>query len=68
MIAEISSKLAAFVVALMMNGMLITGVAYMFNVEIKQQTAGIADSGQGRLCGCTPHGGDRCRCSPMSRL
>ena len=68
MIAEISSKLAAFVVALMMNGMIITGVAYMFNVEIKQQTAGIADSGQGRRCDFTPRGGDRCRCGPISRL
>jgi hypothetical protein len=33
MIAEISSKLAAFVVALMMNAMIFAGVGYIFDIE-----------------------------------
>ena len=34
---QISTKLAALAVALMMNGMLIGGVAYLFNSQLHQQ-------------------------------
>jgi hypothetical protein len=66
MIADISSKLAAFAIALMMNAMIIAGVSHIFDVQMEQQSIGIADAGQRRPCDCTPHRGD-CRCGP-SRL
>jgi hypothetical protein len=34
---QISSKLAALAVALMMNSLLIGGVAYLFNAEVGRQ-------------------------------
>jgi hypothetical protein len=42
--AEISSKLAAFAVALMMNALIIVGIANLFNVQAEQQAAGVAAS------------------------
>jgi hypothetical protein len=35
---QISSKLAAFAVALMMNSLIIGGVAYLFNGQIQQHS------------------------------
>jgi hypothetical protein len=35
---QISTKLAALAVALMMNGLIIGGVAYLFNSQLQQQT------------------------------
>jgi hypothetical protein len=67
MIAEISSKLAALAIALMMNAMMIAGVSYIFEAPMEQHSIGMADSGQRRPCGCTPHRGD-CRCGAPSRL
>jgi hypothetical protein len=67
MIPEISSKLAAFAVALMMNGLIIAGVAYMFNVQVDHQTTRIADSGHRQQCRCTPHSGD-CRCGATVKV
>jgi hypothetical protein len=65
--AQISSKLAAFAIALMMNAMIIAGVSYVFDAQMDQLSIGIADSGQRRPCGCTPHRGD-CRSGAPSRL
>jgi hypothetical protein len=39
---QISSKLAALAAALMMNGLLIGGVAYLFNGQLHQQPIVIA--------------------------
>jgi len=36
---QISTKLAALAVALMMNSLLIGGVAYLFNSQVHQHTA-----------------------------
>jgi hypothetical protein len=36
---QISTKLAALAVALMMNSLLIGGVAYLFNGQLHQRTA-----------------------------
>ena len=36
---QISSKLAALAIALMMNSLLIGGVAYVFNTQIHQESA-----------------------------
>jgi len=36
---QISSKLAALAVALMMNSLIIGGVAYLFNAQLHTQTA-----------------------------
>jgi hypothetical protein len=66
MIAEISSKLAAFAIALLMNAMIITWVSYVFDAQMEKQNIGIADSGQQRPCACIPHQGD-CRCGVRSR-
>jgi hypothetical protein len=55
---EISAKFTAFAAAFTMNCLIFSGVAYMFDVPVKQNTPGIADSGQRRQCGCTPGGGD----------
>jgi hypothetical protein len=35
---QISTKLAALAVALMMNGLLMGGVAYLFNGQLQQHT------------------------------
>jgi hypothetical protein len=48
---EISAKFAAFTAALTMTGLIIAGLAYMFNVPVAQATPGIADSGQRPQCG-----------------
>jgi hypothetical protein len=46
MITEISSKLAAFVVALMMNAMIFAGVGYIFDIQWNSaEPPNIADSG-----------------------
>jgi hypothetical protein len=39
---QISNKLAALAVALMMNGLIIGGVAYMFNAQLHQHAAFIS--------------------------
>lgn len=39
---QISSKLAAFAVALMMNSLLIGGVAYLFDGQIRQYSNSIS--------------------------
>ncbi len=39
MTTQISTKLAALAVALMMNSLLIGGVAYVFNAQLHQHTA-----------------------------
>ena len=39
---QISSKLAAFAVALMMNSLLIGGVAYLFDGQIRQYSSSIS--------------------------
>jgi hypothetical protein len=39
---QISTKLAALAVALMMNSLLIGGVAYLFSGPLHQQTAAIS--------------------------
>jgi hypothetical protein len=36
---QISTKLAALAVALMMNSLIIGGVAFMFNAEVRQHAA-----------------------------
>jgi hypothetical protein len=65
--AEISTKFAAFAVALSMTGVIVTGVAYTFNVPLEQRNAGIADSAQ-RQCGCTPGRADYCQCGATAGL
>jgi len=67
MIAEISSKLAALAIALVMNAMMIAGVSYIFEAPMKQHSIGMADSGQRGPCGCTPHRSD-CRCGARASL
>jgi hypothetical protein len=66
MTADISSKLTAFAIALMMNAMIITWVSYVFDAQMEKQSMGIVGSGQQRPCACTPHQGD-CRCGVRSR-
>jgi len=39
MTTQISTKLAALAVALMMNSLLIGGVAYVFNAQVHQHSA-----------------------------
>jgi hypothetical protein len=39
---QISSKLAALAVALMMNSLLIGGVAYIFNKQVDRQSTAIS--------------------------
>jgi hypothetical protein len=39
MTTQLSTKLAALAVALMVNGMMIGGVAYLFSVRLHQPTA-----------------------------
>jgi hypothetical protein len=39
---QISSKLAALVVALMMNSLIIGGVAYLFNGQVRQNATVIS--------------------------
>jgi hypothetical protein len=39
---QISSKLAAFAVALMMNSLIIGGVAYLFDGQIRQHSNSIS--------------------------
>jgi len=65
--AEISAKFAAFTASLTMTGLLIGGVAYMFDVPPEQRIVRIADTGQPRQCGCTPGGAD-CQCKAVSGL
>jgi hypothetical protein len=60
MIAEISSKIAAFAIALTMNAMIIAAVSYAFDAQMS------ADSGQRAPCACTPHSDD-CRCGVAKR-
>jgi hypothetical protein len=67
MIADISSKLAAFAITLMMNAMIIAGVSYTFDAQLEQHGIGMSDSGQSRPCDCTPHRSD-CRCGVPSRF
>ena len=42
MTTQLSTKLAALAVALMVNGMMIGGVAYLFNAQFHQPAAGNA--------------------------
>jgi hypothetical protein len=42
MTTEISTKFAALAVALMMNGLIIGGVAYLFSAQLHQQTTAIS--------------------------
>ncbi len=42
---QISSKLAALAVALMMNSLIISGVAYLFNGQVQQHATFIAHDG-----------------------
>lgn len=65
---EIPETLAVFAAALAMNALIITGVAYMFSVPAEPHTAWIVSPGQQPQCGCTPRGGDYCRCAVTSRL
>jgi hypothetical protein len=51
---EITAKFTAFAAAFTMTCLIFSGVAYMFDMPVKQRTAEIADSGQRRQCGCTP--------------
>jgi hypothetical protein len=44
--AEISTKFSALAIALSMTGVMVTGVAYTFNVPLEHRDAGIADSAQ----------------------
>ena len=46
--AEITAKFTAFAAAFTMNCLIFSGVAYMFDVPMKQRTGEIADSGQRR--------------------
>jgi hypothetical protein len=63
--AEISKKFAAFTVALSMTGLIVTGVAYTFDVQLEQRNAGI--SGQ-RQCVCAPGQADYCQCEATAGL
>jgi hypothetical protein len=45
--AEIPAKLAAFAAALMMNGMLAAGMAYLFNAPLEHHTAPLERHGAG---------------------
>jgi hypothetical protein len=65
---NISGKFAAFAAALTMNGLILAGVAYVFNAPFERHIAGIADSGLRRQCGCTSREPDGCRCVATSRL
>ena len=42
MTSQLSTKFAALAIALMVNGMMIGGVAYLFSVQFHEQTAGKA--------------------------
>ena len=42
MTTQLSTKLAALAVALMVNGLMIGGVAYLFNAQLHRPTAGTA--------------------------
>jgi hypothetical protein len=44
MTTTISSKLAALAVALMMNSLIIGGVAYLFNSQLPQHTLSLAQA------------------------
>jgi hypothetical protein len=66
--ADISGKFAAFAAALTMNGLILAGMAYVFNAPLERHMAGIADSGLRHQCGCTPREPDGCRCIAASRL
>jgi hypothetical protein len=66
--ADISGKFAAFAAALTMNGLILAGLAYVFNAPLERHIAGIADSGLRRQCGCTPREPHGCRCVATSRL
>jgi hypothetical protein len=66
--AELSGKFAAFAAALTMNGLILAGLAYVFNAPLERHIAGIADAGLQRRCGCTPREPDGCRCVALSRL
>ena len=54
--SEISAKFAAFAAALTLSSLLIGGVAFMFNVSVKEHTAGIGDSGQRQSVRMPPGG------------
>jgi hypothetical protein len=43
---EITAKFTAFAAAFTMNCLIFSGVAYMFDIPVKQSSVGIADSGQ----------------------
>jgi hypothetical protein len=45
---EITAKFTAFAAAFTMTCLIFSGVAYMFDMPVKQRTAEIADSGQRR--------------------
>jgi hypothetical protein len=66
--ADISRKFAAFAAALTMNGLILAGLAFVFNAPLERHIAGIADAGLRRQCGCTPREPDGCRCVASSRL
>ena len=42
---NISSKLATLAIALMMNALMIGGIAYLFNLELHQTPSAVAASG-----------------------
>jgi hypothetical protein len=42
MTTQISTKLAALAVALMMNGVILGGVAYLFNSQLQQQVTALS--------------------------
>ena len=42
MTTQISTKLAALAVALMMNGLIISGVAFLFNSQLQQQVTALS--------------------------
>jgi hypothetical protein len=43
---EITAKFTAFAAAFTMNCLIFSGVAYLFDIPVKQSSAAIADSGQ----------------------
>jgi len=65
---SISDKFAAFAAAMTMNGLILAGVAYLFDTQSDQNTVAIADSGLQRQCGCLPREHGDCRCAAAPRL
>lgn len=75
MTTKISTKLAALAAALTMNGLIVAGVAHMFQVpsELRaalseRHIADTADSGRRGRCTCPTAGQYGCPCAATSQL